>query len=98
MPSFSQSTPTFFHCITFKKFSVAQGWASVEQRGANLGPPEAARAQRSAGHRGGLGHRGRSMSGHLGYAAGYGSLNPNEQAYFLEEYRETYNRIGRYFG
>jgi hypothetical protein len=51
--------------FTYKKsqWPVAQGWASLEQRGTTPGPPEAARAQRSAGHRGGLGHRGRSMSG-----------------------------------
>ena len=58
------STP-HFSCFFFyvQKFSVAQGWASVEQRGSNPGAPEAARAQWSAGHRRGLGHRGRSMSG-----------------------------------
>ena len=58
------STP-HFSCFFFyiKKISVAQGWASLEQRGSNPEAPEAARAQRSAGHRGGLGHRGRSMSG-----------------------------------
>ena len=58
------STP-HFSCFFFyvQKFSVAQGWASVEQRGSNPEAPEAARAQWSAGHRRGLGHRGRSMSG-----------------------------------
>ena len=68
---------------------MAQGWASVEQRGAYPGPPEAARAQRPAGHRGGLGHRGRSMSGHPGYAAGDGGLSPTERRVFRKMERTT---------
>ena len=51
-----QSTPHFSFFFYVQKISVAQGWASLEQRGSNPEAPEAARAQRSAGHRGGLGH------------------------------------------
>ena len=62
-PYFTRINSPFLLFFLLQKISVAQGWASVEQRGSNPEAPEAARAQRSAGHRRGLGHRGRSMSG-----------------------------------
>ena len=57
------NSPFILFFLLHRKISVAQGWASVEQRGSNPEAPEAARAQWSAGHHRGLGHRGRSMSG-----------------------------------
>ena len=62
-PYFTRINSPFLLFFLLQKISVAQGWASLEQRGTTPRPPEAARAQRSAGHRGGLGHRGGSMSG-----------------------------------